>query len=105
MAKAVRRINRPRTLRPPRTLRVLRAERELTQKLIAARAALTQTRYWQIEHGEGAPLRKEERTAIARVLEVAPHEIAWPTMNPTKLQATRAEAREERRRAVETIAP
>jgi len=83
---------------------VLRAERELTQKLIADRAGLTQTRYWQIEHGEGAPLRKQERAVIARVLEVAPHEIAWPPMNPTKLQATRAEAREERRRAVETTA-
>jgi transcriptional regulator with XRE-family HTH domain len=88
--------------RSARTLRVLRAERELTQQLIAARAALTQTRYWQIEHGEGAPLRKEERTAIARVLEVAPHEIAWPEMKPTRLQQTRAEAREERRRAMET---
>ena len=104
MAKAVRPIRRPRTVRAPRTLRVLRAERELSQKLLSDRAGLTQTRYWQIEHGEGAPLRKEERGAIARVLEVAPHEIAWPPMNPTKLQSTRAEAREERRRAVETTA-
>ena len=84
---------------------MLRAERDLTQKLIAARAALTQTRYWQIEHGEGAPLRKEERAAIARVLEVAPHEIAWPAMKPTPLQVTRADAREERRRVAETTAP
>jgi transcriptional regulator with XRE-family HTH domain len=88
----------PRQPRPTKTLRVLRAERELTQQLIAARIGLTQTRYWQIEHGEGAPLRKEERAAIARVLEVQPYEIAWPEMKPTQLQVTRAAAREERRR-------
>ena len=108
MAKAVpRRTDRParRSRQIARTLRVLRAEREVSQKLLADRAGLTQTRYWQIEHGEGAPLRKEERAAIARVLEVAPHAIAWPPMNLTKLQTTRAEAREERRRVVETTAP
>jgi transcriptional regulator with XRE-family HTH domain len=87
-----------RRTRPAWALRVLRAERDLTQQLLAARIGLTQTRYWQIEHGEGAPLRKEERAAIARVLEVAPHEIAWPEMKPTHLQVTRAAAREERRR-------
>ena len=97
MAKAGRPITR-------RTLRVLRAERDLTQKLISVRANLTQTRYWQIEHGEGAPLRKEERTAIARVLEVAPHEIAWPTMTLTQLQITREAAREERHLVAETTA-
>lgn len=81
-----------------KALRVLRAEREITQQVIASRAGLTQTRYWQIEHGEGAPLRKEERAAIARILEIAPHAIAWPEMKPTQLQVTRAAAREERRR-------
>jgi transcriptional regulator with XRE-family HTH domain len=96
MAKLIQRS--PTSRSNPRTLRVLRAEREITQQLIAARAGLTQTRYWQIEHGEGAPLRKEERAVIARLLEVAPHEIAWPDMKPTQLQVTRAAAREERRR-------
>jgi len=81
---------------------VLRAERELTQHLIASRIGMTQTRYWQIEHGEGAPLRKEERAAIARALEVQPHEIAWPPMTPTRLQETRAAAHDERRRIVDT---
>jgi transcriptional regulator with XRE-family HTH domain len=90
----------PRPTRPPRTLRVLRAERELTQQVLAARIGLTQTRYWQIEHGEGAPLRRAERAAIARILEVQPHEIAWPPMTLTKLQATRAEAQERRRALV-----
>jgi transcriptional regulator with XRE-family HTH domain len=88
----------------PQTLRVLRAERELTQQDIAKRTGLTQTRYWQIEHGEGAPLRKEERAAIARVIEVAPHKIAWPAMKPTALQVTRSAAREERRRQAEAMA-
>jgi hypothetical protein len=41
--------------------------------------------------------------AIARVLEVAPHEIAWPEMKPTQLQVTRAAAREERRRMAESM--
>jgi transcriptional regulator with XRE-family HTH domain len=79
-----------------RTLRVLRAERELTQQVLSARIGMTQTRYWQIEHGEGAPLRKDERAAIARQLEVAPHDIAWPEMKPTQLQVSRAAARAER---------
>jgi transcriptional regulator with XRE-family HTH domain len=102
MAKLIQQA-RPSSRPRPRTLRVLRAEREITQTVIAARANTTQTRYWQIEHGEGAPLRKEERLAIARVLEVAPHDIAWPEMKPTQLQVTRAAAREERRRMAESM--
>ena len=90
--------------RPARTLRVLRAEREITQQVIAAKAGLTQTRYWQIEHGEGTPLRKEERAAIARLLAVQPHEIAWPDMKPTQLQVTRAAAREARRHQTDMTA-
>ena len=74
------------TSRRRRPLRVLRAERDLTQGMIATRAALTQTRYWQIEHGEGAPLRAEEQATIARVLGVAPHAIAWPPRQLTALQ-------------------
>jgi len=94
----------PRPRRPARALRVLRAERDITQHQLAAQIGLTQTRYWQIEHGEGAPLRKEERAAIARLLAVQPHEIAWPAMKPTQLQATRAAAREERRRQADMMA-
>jgi transcriptional regulator with XRE-family HTH domain len=90
--------------RPARTLKVLRAELEITQHQIASRIGMTQTRYWQIEHGEGAPLRKDERAAIARVLEVQPFEIAWPATKPTQLQVTRAAARDERRRIVDTNA-
>jgi transcriptional regulator with XRE-family HTH domain len=88
-----------------RTLRVLRAERDLTQKVIAVRAGLTQTRFWQIEHGSGAPVRKDERAAIARELEVSPHEIDWPVMALTELQKARAGAREDRRRAADASGP
>jgi transcriptional regulator with XRE-family HTH domain len=87
---------RPRTT--VRTLRVLRAERDLTQKAIADGAGLTQTRYWQIEHGNGAPVRKDEQAAIARMLAVSVRDIDWPIVAATELQKTRAEAREERRR-------
>jgi transcriptional regulator with XRE-family HTH domain len=83
---------------------VLRAEREVTQHQLASRIGMTQTRYWQIEHGEGAPLRKDERAAIARILEVQPHEVDWPAMKPTQLQVTRAAARDERRRMADSTA-
>jgi len=89
--------------RIPQTLRVLRAARDLTQHGLAERAGLTQTRFWQIEHGSGAPLRTHERDAIARVLEVKPSAIAWPVMTPTALQTERA-AREKSRRAHAVLA-
>jgi transcriptional regulator with XRE-family HTH domain len=85
------------------TLRVLRAARDLTQLELAERAGLTQTRYWQIEHGQGAPLRKAERDAIARVLESRPAAIAWPVMVPTRLQIERAR-RKSRRDRINTAA-
>lgn len=77
----------------PKTLRVLRAERDITQKQIADDAGLTQTRYWQIEHGQGAPMRTTERDAIARVLSVRHVEIAWPVVTPTHIQEERARRR------------
>jgi transcriptional regulator with XRE-family HTH domain len=89
--------------RIPQTLRVLRAARDLTQFKVADRAGLTQTRYWQIEHGQGAPLRKSERDAIALALEVRPAAIAWPLMTPTRLQQERAR-RKMRRDRVNTAA-
>lgn len=89
--------------RIPQTLRVLRAARELTQHALAEQAGLTQTRFWQIEHGNGAPLRKREREAIARVLDVRPSTIAWPVMTPTPLQEERArrQIRRERQQAAQ----
>jgi transcriptional regulator with XRE-family HTH domain len=59
-------------------LRVLRADRELTQSQLARRAGLNVTRYWQIENGEGLPPTKDERAAIAKVLGITPQAIAWP---------------------------
>lgn len=91
--------------RIPQTLRVLRAARDLTQHGLAERAGLTQTRFWQIEHGEGAPLRKTERDAIARVLEVRPAAIDWPTMTPTALQEERARNKLRRARTMAAHAP
>jgi transcriptional regulator with XRE-family HTH domain len=85
--------------RIPQTLRVLRAARDLTQHGLAERANLTQTRFWQIEHGSGAPLRAHERDAIARVLEVKPSAIAWPVVTPTALQIERARRATRRDRA------
>ena len=85
--------------RIPQTLRVLRAARDLTQHTLAERAGLTQTRFWQIEHGSGAPLRKVERDAIARVLELPPGAIDWPVMTPTELQLERARRKTRRDRA------
>ena len=83
----------------PQTLRVLRAARDLTQHGLAEQANLTQTRFWQIEHGSGAPLRKTERDAIARELEVKPSAIAWPVVIPTALQEERARRKIRRDRA------
>ena len=91
--------------RTPPNLQVLRAARDLTQHGLAERAGLTQTRFWQIEHGSGAPLRKRERDAIARVLEVAAGSIDWPPMTPTELQrerAKRAQRRERQQAAMQT---
>lgn len=90
--------------RLPQTLRVLRAARDLTQHGLAERAGLTQTRFWQIEHGEGAPLRQTERDAIARVLEVRPSTIDWPAMTPTRLQEERARRKIRRDRTLATAA-
>ena len=88
--------------RIPQTLRVLRATRDLTQHGLADRAGLTQTRFWQIEHGSGAPLRAHERERIAQALEVKPSAIAWPVVTPTALQTERARRAIRRDRALAT---
>jgi transcriptional regulator with XRE-family HTH domain len=90
--------------RTSQTLRVLRALRDLTQHGLAEQAGLTQTRFWQIEHGSGAPLRAHEREAIARALEVKPSAIAWPAMTPTALQLERAARQRRRARALAAAA-
>lgn len=62
----------------PIRLRVLRAERDLTQSQLARSAGVNVTRYWQIENGEGVRPTKDERAAVAKALGVSPSAIAWP---------------------------
>lgn len=50
-------------------LRVLRAERRLTQMKTAKLAAMSPTRYWHIESGEGVPT-KDELDALAKAFGV-----------------------------------
>lgn len=57
-------------------LRVLRAEKRLTQLDTAARAKVGITRYWKIENGYTEPTQAE-RVALARSLRVSEAE-AFP---------------------------
>lgn len=51
-------------------LRVLRAERHLSQMDTATAAGISHNRYWRIENGYAAPTT-EERQALAAVFAVA----------------------------------
>jgi transcriptional regulator with XRE-family HTH domain len=57
-------------------LRVLRAQKRVSQLEIAAGAGIGATRYWKIENGYTEPT-PEERRAIARALGVSIRK-AWP---------------------------
>jgi transcriptional regulator with XRE-family HTH domain len=61
-------------------LKVLRAERDITQTRLAKRAGLSQARYWLIETGQGLAPRDDEKAAIAGCLGVEVDEIDWPTL-------------------------
>lgn len=50
-------------------LRVLRAERQLTQMAVARKMRMGTYRYWQIENGYAEPTA-DERTALAKVFKV-----------------------------------
>jgi transcriptional regulator with XRE-family HTH domain len=56
-------------------LKVLRTERSLSQIETAQRAGLKEYRYWRIESGYSDPT-DVEMVAIAKVLRVAPEELA-----------------------------
>lgn len=56
-------------------LRVLRAERELSQEAVAARAGLKPSRYWYLESANGVATDDEVK-AIARVFRVPSKAIA-----------------------------
>lgn len=51
-------------------LRVLRAERDVTQEDLALRVRMKLTHYWRIENGYREPT-SEERARLARALRVA----------------------------------
>lgn len=55
-------------------LKVLRAERDLTQMAVALRAGLSVARYWYIETAN-APATKEEAEAIAKVFGSTPRRL------------------------------
>jgi transcriptional regulator with XRE-family HTH domain len=59
-------------------LKVWRVEREKTQHQMARETGMNQTRYWQIENGEGLEPTKDEREAVAAALGVKVSDIAWP---------------------------
>lgn len=64
--------------RDTRSLRVLRAERDITQSQLAKKLSISHTRYWQIENAEGLAPSEDERKAIAAALSVRVDDIAWP---------------------------
>lgn len=55
-------------------LRVLRAERRITQMDIAIKARMGHNRYWRIENGYVEPT-KAERAAFARILKATEAEL------------------------------
>jgi transcriptional regulator with XRE-family HTH domain len=55
-------------------LRVLRAERGLTQLAVARRLGVSQSKYWQIENGYTTPTDKEAER-LARILKVSEAEL------------------------------
>ena len=62
-------------------LRVLRAERRITQLDLALKARITLNRYWRIENGYLNPT-PEERERLARALRASPGE-AFPSVEAT----------------------
>lgn len=61
----------------PNRLRVLRAERRITQWATAAGAGISQNRYWRIELGRAVP-SQEERQRLAEFFGVSIRK-AFPT--------------------------
>lgn len=59
-------------------LKVLRADRDVTQTKLARAAGLSPARYWQIENGEGSEPSPDEKNAVAAALSVKVSDIAWP---------------------------
>lgn len=66
-----------------RRLRVLRAEREVTQRDLAQKAHIPVGRYWDIENGYRMP-DQNELARLARVLKVTPEDIL-PASEPSRV--------------------
>lgn len=58
-------------------LRVLRAERRITQMVLARKLGISQTRYWQIENSHRTPDEREQ-ARIAKILKVSVAELGFP---------------------------
>lgn len=69
--------------KPTNRLRVLRAERDVTQMDLALKAGMGLTRYWKIETGYIEP-SETERARLAKALRVDESDLGFP------LQAARA---------------
>lgn len=67
-------------------LRVLRAEREITQWDLSVKTGIERNRYWTIEKGYTTP-RPEERVALAAALGVTEAEI-WPELESAEVPST-----------------
>lgn len=76
-------------------LRVLRAERELTQRDIGQRAGIELTRYWSIEKGYSDP-REHERAALSAALGVD-ESVIWPELAEVTPAADVAPSGDDRR--------
>lgn len=58
-------------------LKVLRAEREITQMDLALKVGLSRDRYWRIENGYEEPT-DDERARLSKALRAETSEL-WPT--------------------------
>jgi transcriptional regulator with XRE-family HTH domain len=63
-------------------LRVLRAERDITQMDLSRKAGLELTRYWRIENGYATPNDAELRS-LARVLKATAEEMGFQLAGAT----------------------
>lgn len=64
-------------------LKVLRAERSLSQIELARRAHIPETRYWRIESGYDEP-SEDDRRAIAKVLRVDESQLGFEMQESSK---------------------
>lgn len=65
-------------------LKVVRAMKDMTQAQVARHAGMSQTRYFQIENGEGRAPNNDEQDAVADALGVTVAEIEWPELAAVK---------------------